>query len=86
MKGASVFPLSFSWPGTLCLWKKRHNLVAFTTIWHFLDLAGSACRKAKMPFSYKDILFGNFARRRDYVVVDHTVITGDWLETYRKTE
>lgn len=53
----------------------------------FSDLAGVRMPEGKDAVSYKDILFGNFARQRDYVVVDHTVITGDgWKLTQKRNK
>ena len=53
----------------------------------FADLAGVRMPEGKDAVSYIEILSGNSARQRDYVVVDHTVITGDgWKLTQKQNK
>lgn len=53
----------------------------------FADLAGVRMPEGKDAVSYTDILFGNTTSQRDYVIVDHTVITGDgWKLTQKRNK
>ena len=87
-EGGIRVPLIISWPGTLPYGKVCHSLVAnYDHMASFADLAGVRMPEGKDAVSYIDILSGNSARQRDYVVVDHTVITGDgWKLTQKQNK
>ena len=87
-EGGIRVPLIISWPGTLPHGKVCHSLVAnYDHMASFADLAGIRMPEGKDAVSYMDILSGNSARQRDYVVVDHTVITGDgWKLTQKQNK
>ena len=87
-EGGIRVPLIISWPGTLPYGKVCHSLVAnYDHMASFADLAGVRMPEGKDAISYIDILSGNSARQRDYVVVDHTVITGDgWKLTQKQNK
>lgn len=75
-------------PGTLPHGKVCHSLVAnYDHMAAFADLAGVRMPEGKDAVSYTDILFGNTTSQRDYVIVDHTVITGDgWKLTQKRNK
>lgn len=87
-EGGIRVPLIISWPGTLPHGKVCHSLVAnYDHMASFADLAGIRMPEGKDAVSYMDILSGNSSRQRDYVVVDHTVITGDgWKLTQKQNK
>ena len=87
-EGGIRVPLIISWPGTLPYGKVCHGLVAnYDHMASFADLAGVRMPEGKDAVSYIEILSGNSARQRDYVVVDHTVITGDgWKLTQKQNK
>ena len=55
--------------------------VVFST---FADLAGVRMPEGKDAVSYKNMLLGKPGKLRDYIVIDHTIITGDgWKLTMK---
>lgn len=77
-EGGIRVPMIVSWPGTVPQGKVCHSLVAnYDHMATFADLAGVRMPEGKDAVSYKNILFGKSPKPRDYVVVDHSIITGD---------
>ncbi len=76
-EGGIRVPLIVSWPGTVPHGKVCRILVAnYDHMATFAELAGVGMPEGKDSVSYKNMLFGKPSSQRDYVVVDHTVITG----------
>ena len=84
-EGGIRVPMIVSWPGTVPQGKVCHSLVAnYDHMATFADLAGVRMPEGKDAVSYKNILLGNSSKLRDYVVVDHSIITGDgWKLTHK---
>lgn len=85
-EGGIRVPLIVSWPGVLPRGKICRSMVAnYDHMATFADLAGVRMPEGKDAVSYKNMLFGKPSKQRDYVVVDHTVITGDgWKLTHKQ--
>lgn len=85
-EGGIRVPLIVSWPGTVPHGKVCRSLVAsYDHMATFAELAGVGMPEGKDSVSYKNMLFGKPSSQRDYVVVDHTVITGDgWKLTHKQ--
>lgn len=84
-EGGIRVPMIVSWPGALPRGKVCHSLVAnYDHMATFADLAGIRMPEGKDAVSYKNMLSGKPSQPRGYVVVDHTIITGDgWKLTRR---
>jgi cerebroside-sulfatase len=84
-EGGIRVPMIVSWPGTLPHGKVCHGLVAnYDHMATFADLAGVRMPEGKDAVSYKNMLLGKPGKLRDYIVIDHTIITGDgWKLTMK---
>lgn len=87
-EGGIRVPLIVSWPGAVPHGKICHGLVAnYDHMATFADLAGVRMPEGKDAVSYRNMLFGKPSGQRGYVVVDHTVITGDgWKLTHKQNK
>lgn len=87
-EGGIRVPLIVSWPGAVPHGKICHGLVAnYDHMATFADLAGVRMPEGKDAVSYKNMMFGKPSGQRGYVVVDHTVITGDgWKLTHKQNK
>ena len=84
-EGGIRVPMIVSWPGTLPHGKVCHSLVAnYDHMATFADLAGVRMPAGKDAVSYKNMLLGKPGQLRDYIVIDHTIITGDGWKLTRK--
>lgn len=84
-EGGIHVPMIVSWPGKVPKGKICRSLVAnYDHMAAFADLAAIRMPEGKDAVSYKNILFGKPAKPRDYIVVDHSIITGDgWKLTHK---
>lgn len=84
-EGGIRVPMIVSWPGTLPRGKICHSLVAnYDHMATFADLAGIRMPAGKDAVSYKHMLVGKPGELRDYIVIDHTIITGDGWKLTRE--
>lgn len=88
-EGGIRVPLIISCPGIIPEGKVSNELIAnYDHMAAFAELAGHPVPLGKDALSYAPILSGgNIAKRHEYVVVDHSIITHDgWKLTHKKEE
>lgn len=85
-EGGIRVPMIISWPGTVPKGKTSHALTAnYDHMATFADLAGVRMPSGKDAVSYQNILFGKPSKPREYVIVDHTIVTKDgWKLTNKQ--